>query len=181
MVRKRLMILVFLAFIISPASNAFATDQIPETLVYKGEKLELYDVPLDSFFSDQHKKPDFYKLTNAGCSGERRGYHGTWEVREGELHLVDLQSPCSMPVDPKLLLNAIFFDVKLPVKATWFTGCTHALLKGKMLELQFNKGRLIKEQVKDWPPSKYNYKLDVARSYEYWSHEENLRKANESK
>ncbi|MEI8011861.1 MAG: hypothetical protein WCI27_05185 [Candidatus Omnitrophota bacterium] len=181
MFRRRLMILVLLAFIISPFSKAFATDQIPETLVYKGEKIELYDVPLDSLFSDQHKKPDFYKLTNAGCSGEWRGYHGTWEVREGDLYLVDLQGPCSMSVDSKLLLNAIFSDVKLPVKAIWLTGSIHALQNNKMLELQFDKGKLIKEEVKDWPPSNYNYQLDVARNHEYWAHEENARKANEQK
>ena len=168
------------AFSVLLSSNALATEQWAESLMYKGEELELYDTPLEMYFSSSHPRPDFGKLISGGCSGEWRGYHGVWEVKDGFLYLEKLQKPCPRKSAPDAFTAVIFPGEKTPVKAVWVNGAIHALFKKKMLELRFDKGKLIKEEIKDWPPSEYNYQLEIARNQEYWMHEQNMRKSKAS-
>jgi len=167
---KKIMVMgmMFFGLCISVVS---ATEQIPETLIYKGQKLALFDLPLEALFSEENPKPFF----SPPCTAAYRGYGGTWELKDdGYLYLVELlDDPCgafgkSNPVeeDPQLLIKAVFRDQKLPIKAAWVDRAIHALFNEKMLELVFKNGELVDEKVMKWPKSKYDAPLFKF----YWDH-----------
>ncbi len=73
----------------------YATAQIPDILIYNGDTLLLYAVPLNSI-------PDRDKITPQNLFGSNgctytacwRGYVATWEVIEGKLYLNSIRNAC---------------------------------------------------------------------------------------
>lgn len=121
------------------AALAFATDQIPEQIEYKGEKQEMFSTPLEEAFSDERPRPD--DLLVAGSTANWRGYIGHWKIEEDQLLLTALyrkhykrdaegkfqETEELIPLDKILGTKAAY-----PAKASWFTGALR-LPKGKLV------------------------------------------------
>jgi hypothetical protein len=149
--RKSVIYLLFI-FNIVFSHSVCATTQTGDTLLYKTEGLILQEDPLESFFNEQHPRPDFEKLSSCICSAEWKGYHGVWMIKDGYLQLLKLQAPCAATEDePDIFFSAIFPNDKPPLKATWVNGTIHAIQKQKTIELRFENGKLVNEQIKNFP------------------------------
>jgi len=138
---------VFFIFFSVFLPGVFATEQIQETLIYKGQELALFGEPLNGYFDEQHSRPDF-QIT---CTGELKGYHGTWEVKEGVLYLIKLQKPCPEGESPDIFTENIFHQ-KAPIKAEWVNGSMRVAVEDKGLLLTFDKGELVREETLDRSP-----------------------------
>ena len=66
------------------ASTTYGTPQFPEKLLYRGQEYRLACVPLEKYFDANHPKPTEFRSGNTAC---RRGYVGTWEVKDSQLYL----------------------------------------------------------------------------------------------
>ncbi len=105
------------------AVDVQATAQIPDEFVFDGQAEMLVSHPLDAYLlqgANYNKLKPW--LTADRCSGSWRGYRAVWQIRDGWLELVRLESgPCSQR--PKQVpLEALFGPVRKPVVATWYTG-----------------------------------------------------------
>lgn len=107
------------------------TAQVPEILIHQGRELALCETPLHSYLVKLRKnvRPRFVWPSTA-CW---RGYVGRWEIQDGSLWLVGLESVLETATG---VIDATLADalpwLKPPVKATWFTG-----------ELRCPEGRLL--------------------------------------
>lgn len=97
------------------------TAQVPDILLVRGMKLDLYDQPLYPYLRKlgKRRRPDFAPSSSALW----RGYVATWEIRDASLWLLDLEGWMRQgeEVVAASLVNALP-SLKPPVKATWFTG-----------------------------------------------------------
>lgn len=117
------------------ASIAEATAQFSDLIVIEGRSEQLFSEPLEPAF---HTYPELrynlmQRIPGNGCSASWRGYVAGWEIRTGELYLIDVQvDPCS---DPKKMvpLAELFPGTTGPVKAQWFTG-TLMVPQGQQIE-----------------------------------------------
>ncbi len=118
---------------IAGLTSVYATAQIPENLIYEGETYPLLSTPLEEYFPDESKRPEFYPLSSA-CW---RGYIGNWEIKNRTLFLKNLYYET---IDPekrdnpnirypdyikkvKIPLDYVFpKGTQSPVEATWFSG-----------------------------------------------------------
>lgn len=101
----------------SLASAVFATQQVPEVLVYNGTTNDMYSTPLESFFSAEKPKVFLEKPSSTACW---RGYVGTWKIEDDQLYLVALQE--GDPRTGAIPLDKVSPKWVSPVKAMWFTG-----------------------------------------------------------
>jgi hypothetical protein len=113
----------------SLASTAYGTKQLPENIIYKGQEYQLANVPLEKYFDANHPKPKELRQTSSGC---RRGYVGTWEVKDKQLYLKSLGLFRGNRPMKEIPIALIFKDQKPPIKATWYTGVLR-IPQGKIL------------------------------------------------
>jgi len=105
--------------------KAGATGQMPDYLVIDGQTHGLtharpFEPILRSDRPGAGALRDQLQAARGNCSALWRGYHGTWEVRDGALYLTGLTvGPCGMGPDVKA---AVFPYAAGSVKATWVTG-----------------------------------------------------------
>jgi hypothetical protein len=113
-------IILCLLFIVT---SSYATQQIKETFIADGETfgLEMGAIgtsPLEALytFEEIHMMLD----SKGSCSGNWRGYKGTWEIKNNELLLTSLvKGACDR--NPPSVDPVLFFGKKeYPVKAVWF-------------------------------------------------------------
>lgn len=140
-------VIIFISLWASLIPQALATEQSQESLIYKGQSLALFSEPLESYFDAQHPRPDFPQT----CTGEWKGYHGTWEVKEGVLYLIKLQEPCPKP-DAADIFSEQIFHQKPPLEATWVSGSMQVAYEDKGLMLTFDKGKLVQEEPLGYSP-----------------------------
>lgn len=141
------------------------TALMPEILLYKGQKLALCDQPLYPYLT---KLPKARRPKFAACSTAcRRGYVGTWEIRDGWLYLISIEGSLETPDGfPDATLKTAFPWVKETLLAKWFSE-TVRCPEGRMLSyahagyaseyerdrmFYFEKGQLIEEFVVLNPP-----------------------------
>jgi hypothetical protein len=152
--------LVLILFIFLLSSKAFATAQIPDYLIYKGETFPLFSNPLESYFRNNSRPDNIFVYSCTACW---RGYVATWKIENGSLHLVKLvEGTCSSDAK-EIDVSIIFPKKKTPIEATWFSG-TIKIPQGKELLyvhmgygsiyekeilLTIEKGKLMKEEVID--------------------------------
>ncbi len=156
----RLAIVAVLIGLLLPAT-AFATAQFGDRITYKGETVEMFSNPLESYFSQERPRPDH--LFKATCTACWRGYVGHWEVKDDQLVLVKLVAGDCGQNSPEIPLESLFPGQKGPIVAIWFTGII-SIPQGKMLQyvhmgyqsvfekellLNFKDGKLIKEEIID--------------------------------
>jgi len=95
------------------------TVQVPETLLYKGEELSLYDYPLQPYLASGATAVKF----QAPSTALHRGYVGTWTIRQGRLYLIKLEGHVGPFANTgAVALDALFPDAKDGVLADWYTG-----------------------------------------------------------
>ncbi len=98
--------------------------QTGERITYDDKNLSMFSEPLESYFSDEHPRPNFYaRLTSC-----YRGYVGSWKIEENRLYLLELDgdiiSECPSgevkyrPIDLIDVLTAS----ESPVFANWYSG-----------------------------------------------------------
>ncbi|NLE65530.1 MAG: hypothetical protein GX606_06415 [Elusimicrobia bacterium] len=121
-----------------------------ETLIYQGRELALFATPLNSYF-DQDHPPYNFQDSQQTCTGEWKGYHGTWELKDDALYLVSLQGPCPHPGDPDLFTEKIFHRVA-PIEAVWVTAELRAAYEDKTLVLTIERGKKVKEEIVSGSP-----------------------------
>lgn len=103
------------------------TAQIAEILVYSGTEMALLTTPLEPFLEHSGCRLD----SPIHCSGLRRGYIGTWEIKANGLFLNHLTI---LGTDNDLNhLTKVFPSASGPVFANWFSGT-----------LRVPKGRVVK-------------------------------------
>jgi len=114
---KDLRYILILLFLITFSQSIFATDQTPDYLVYKGDTLAIYQIPLESYF-DNHVRPESvfeeqgYHSTACG-----RGYIAYWELKNDRLYLTSVRG-----AKGEIKLSLIFPSVKDNEKvfASWY-------------------------------------------------------------
>lgn len=136
-----------LFFLASINLAAFATDQMNESLIYQGQSLALFATPLDGYFDKDHPRPDFPQT----CTGEWKGYHGTWEIKNDTLYLVRLQGPCPHAGDPDLFTESIFHHAA-PVEASWVSEELRAAYEDKTLVITIEHGKKVHEEIINGSP-----------------------------
>lgn len=84
----RRLIFILVMFFIS--LNSFATGQVPDYIIYKGDTLRLLTNPLESYFKVHNLK--FRDLSSVGNFSTAcwRGYVAYFEIKEGNLYVVDV-------------------------------------------------------------------------------------------
>jgi hypothetical protein len=144
------------------------TAQVPDWLNYQGEKHRLYSNPLESYFNEEHPRPDF--CGPFGSNNWRR-YVAAWEIEDETLYLVSVSGFIS--ITPTIVtgsdnvkeveLKDLFPWASDRVKATWFTGELR-VPRGEQIEhvdggypgmyeedllLTFAEGKLVRTEVRD--------------------------------
>lgn len=132
------------------------TAQIPEKLLFEGEKYAMCTNPLDDYCALGGELPRFA----SNCTALWRGYLGTWEIINDRLYLVKLHGELESGQDADL--ETLFPGYGERVFAHWYSGVIR-LPQGKMLEyvhmgygstyerdqlLDFERGVLVARQVK---------------------------------
>jgi hypothetical protein len=115
-------IIIVCAFLLLPAASyALATAQEPDVIFYKGQKQSLYSNPLEAYYSDGRKRPNFMIAPDTIRTSNWRGYIATWEVKDNKLYLTDIDSWID---GRKATLEHLFGDKYQNggIEATWFSG-----------------------------------------------------------
>src|SRR5690242_1100248 len=87
----KLIVLALLTFCC--AISVFATGQEPDRLVYQGKVRDLFTNPLEDYYkSNPEKRPDFMVKPLISDTGNWRGYVATWELSDGKLFLIKLDT-----------------------------------------------------------------------------------------
>ncbi|MEW6125632.1 MAG: hypothetical protein AB1757_01100 [Acidobacteriota bacterium] len=72
--------------------HAFATGQQADVLVYAGKTYDLFSNPLEDYYPDEDKRPQFWVRPGTMSSGNWRGYVATWEIIGDKLYLSKIDS-----------------------------------------------------------------------------------------
>ena len=148
----------------SLVSSAYATAQVGERLLYKGETNRLCTLPLDPYLKAHNLRlhevaPSKKIITSTACW---RGYIGTWQIKDGFLWLVNVENLDQAQVP----LSKVFTNQAPPIKATWYSGTLH-VTQGKMLRyvhaefaskferdlyIEINNGKVVGERVVENKP-----------------------------
>jgi hypothetical protein len=75
--------------------NLLGTAQIPDLIIYNGDTLPLYSMPLDYFPNQELINPQRL-FGSSGCffSACWRNYIATWEIINNELYLLEIKNAC---------------------------------------------------------------------------------------
>lgn len=137
---RKIVFCILGCFILSSAARA--TGQEADRLVYKNKKYALFSNPLEAYYKDEDAKPAFRPRENVlSSTANWRGYVATWEITEGRLYLVGIESwICNFQqyvaknckkADLKELFRERYVNGK--VLANWFSGELR-VPDGKLLE-----------------------------------------------
>ena len=124
----RLIFTAVLGFLIG--QFAFATGQIPDYLIYKGDTVKIFSNPLEQYFNKTEKREliDFVGCVSTACW---RGYKAIWELKNDSLFLRQITS-CHKKCGLELKnadLNKMFGTDN--VFAGWYNG-TLLIPRGKL-------------------------------------------------
>jgi len=140
----------------------FATSQMADKIIYKGQEYSLNTNPLEKFFE---KKPDLRPKSDIMSTALWRGYIGTFEIEDNQLFVKDIvvmdedTIKGSHKSNWKSVFNQVFPDQKA-VKVDWLTGLL-VIPNGKIVNyvhmgyastyenyvlLEIDKGDLIQEK-----------------------------------
>lgn len=105
--------------------NIFATAQSPDIIIYNGKEYSLHSNPLEVYFKNN---PDKRPQSGVMSTDLRRGYIATFEVKENQLFLKDIEiqyydttSEESSKYKWRSVINEVFPDQK-DIKIDWLTG-----------------------------------------------------------
>lgn len=147
------------------ATEAFATAQIPDILIYKGEEYALFSNPLEEYFE---KHPDEKPQSDVTNTALWRGYIATFEIKDNQLFIKDIEIQYYDEISDEYLWRSVIEEVfpnQKEVKVDWFTGLL-VIPQGKLVNyvhmgyastyenyilFEIDKGNLTKEK-------KFNHK-----------------------
>ena len=92
------------------------TVQIRDKLIYNGETYGLNDEILEQYFK---KKPEKRPITENLCTALWRGYIATFEIKEDELLLMELEVMADIDFDMTSVIDSVFPDGN---KMDWYSG-----------------------------------------------------------
>lgn len=123
---------IFATILMFMSSVAFATPQVAEVIIVRGESTALLAEPLAPLLKQEEIARNLHAAFGWGCTTANwRGYVGTWEIRGDVLYLVKLSSECHEPNE--VPLGAVIPGASSPWKASWFSGnLTIPLVKRRM-------------------------------------------------
>jgi len=117
--------LLTLAFSLFLGLNVFATAQFPDKIIYNGKEYSLHSNPLEAYFE---KYPDKRPKGGIMSTALWRGYVATFEVKENQLFLKDIEIEYNDTSSAKghqfkwrSVLKEVFPDQK-DLKIDWLTG-----------------------------------------------------------
>jgi hypothetical protein len=121
--------ILFVLWIVSSHCSAFATRQIPDRLVFRGDTFLLFSYPLEFLPEKSRQVRTLLPFTNTACW---RGYVGYWQLSGQKLYLTGIVS-CSSEKKDTVSLSTLFGDQyqEEKVAANWFSGelvCAHGQL-----------------------------------------------------
>ena len=101
--------------------KSYATEQVPDLLVYNKDTVYIYSNPLQEKEHLLTKDNRFLKLSCSSTACWRR-YQATWELIDDKLYLTKVSSCCNpnITADLNLIFKEEISDQK--VLATWYTG-----------------------------------------------------------
>jgi len=109
---------------LSVNSTVFGSFQAPDRIIYSGKEYKLFGYPLESFFA---KYPDKRPKVEIISTGLWRGYIATFEIKDNQLFLKDIEIQISTKDEKgnhinswKSVLNDVFPNQEL-VKVDWIT------------------------------------------------------------
>ena len=157
---KRNELILFIVFLTFPLVKSFATGQIPDRLIYKGDTLSIFANPLEQLYENDTLRPKFFGDKEVCMSTACwRGYQAEWVIINDHLYLTGIFSCCFYEDNIKADLNKLFGNkfIDGKVKADWFTAniiapqgkqlyyvhMGYGSLYEKELELQFKNGQLV--------------------------------------
>lgn len=103
------------------ANSVFATGQVPDYLIYKGDTVALFSNPLEQYF-EQTGKRELIDFVGCGSTACWRGYKAIWELKNDSLFLRQITSchkDCGLEIK-NADLNKMFGTDN--VFANWVTG-----------------------------------------------------------
>jgi hypothetical protein len=104
--------------ILGLAINLFASGQIPDKIIYKGNNYKLLSFPLDPYFKIHPEKLPKIGIVSTGLWRE---YIATFKLTDNQLFVEDIQILSSVENTYKSVLNEIFPNKRF-IKANWFSG-----------------------------------------------------------
>lgn len=117
--------------LITWVSACFATGQVGESVIYRGDTLIMLSEPLEIYLQKNEPRERFYPTLEDGCSTALwRGYVGLWEIKDNRLILLDIFACGDRSMSIK---NKVFKEDGLEIFASWFTGKVF-LEKGRLLK-----------------------------------------------
>jgi len=123
---------LFFILVVTFSADLFATAQAPEKLIYKGKEYPLFVEPLNEYFK---RHPEKWPRPTVVSTGLWRGYIATFEIRNNELFLKDIEVE-AYTEENKYSTNSIlseFLAGKPELKIDWFSGLL-IIADGKMIE-----------------------------------------------
>jgi len=110
------------AILLSPVvSYALVTGQAADIIFYEGQKRALYSNPLEDYYRDERKRPNFMIEPNTVSSDNWRGYIATWEIKDNTLYMTNIESWIGRR---RATLESLFGSKcrNGRVEAAWFSG-----------------------------------------------------------
>ncbi len=166
-------------------NQTFATAQVPDKLIYKGDTISIYASPLEQLYKNDSIRPELFGLKDdCGLTSCWRGYQAEWTIINNEIYLTGIYSCCFSENKNKADLKKLFGDkfINGAVKAFWVTGnfispqgkllyYVHAdynSIYEKEIEFQFKNGKLIESKVYDNSKSRTSiYREDQKKLNEF--------------
>ena len=164
---KKPIYILFLFVLLFPITEAFATAQVPDRIIYKGDTLKLFSNPLEYLPNIDELRPRLFG-DKEGCKTTAcwRGYEAIWIIIDDTLYLTGIFECCygfeyARKADLKKLFGAKCKNGI--VKADWFSGAMispqgklmcfvhmgYASTYERELEFYFKKGLLLGTKIND--------------------------------
>ncbi|MEZ4884389.1 MAG: hypothetical protein R3E32_06575 [Chitinophagales bacterium] len=102
-------------------NSVFATGQVPDYMIYKGDTVAIFSNPLEQYF-EQIGKRELIDFVGCGSTACWRGYKAIWELKNDSLFLRQITSchkDCGLEIKNADLKKMFGTDA---VFANWFTG-----------------------------------------------------------
>lgn len=102
-------------------NSVFATGQVPDYLIFKGDTIAIFSNPLEQYF-EQTGKRELIDFVGCGSTACWRGYKAIWELKNDSLYLRQITSchkECGLEIR-NADLNKMFGTDN--VFANWFSG-----------------------------------------------------------
>ncbi len=157
---KRKLIILFLAF--TPLIS-FATGQVPDVIIFKGDTLSLFSNPLEEYLKKKKTRAINHYTLESGSTACYRGYVATWEIKDNQLYLLKIKDCHYHDEKIKRKFDLIKEFGEKKVLAKWFNGkilivrgkelvyfhSGYSAIYEKEIELSISDGKITNEKVID--------------------------------